>query len=40
MVVCQGFDTPGENLSGRGDLSLGVGIGSDSIPPKLFRKRV
>ena len=27
-------------FSGRGDFSLGVNMGSDSIPPKLFRMRV
>ena len=29
-----------ENFSGRGDFSLGVNMGSDSIPPKLFWMRV
>ena len=27
-------------FSGRGDFSLGVNMGSDSIPPKLFQMRV
>ena len=30
----------GENFSGRGDFSLGVIVGSDSIAPKLFRMTV
>ena len=32
----------GEKFSGRGNLPLGVNMGSDSIPhaPKLFRMRV
>ena len=30
----------GENFSGTGDFSLGVNIGYDSIPRKLFRMRV
>ena len=30
----------GENFSGREDFSLGVIMGSDSIPLKLFRMRV
>ena len=29
-----------ENFSGRGDFSRGVNMGSDSIPPKLYRVRV
>ena len=29
-----------EIFSGRGDFSIGVNMGSDSIPPKLFRMRV
>ena len=29
-----------ENFSGRGDFYLGVNLGSDSIPPKLFWMRV
>ena len=30
----------GENFSGRGNFSLGVNMGPDSIPPKLFWMRV
>ena len=33
---CHGFDPP----SGKGDFSLGVNMGSDSSPPKLFQMRV
>ena len=29
------LSSSGENFSGRGDFSLGVNIGSDSIPPTL-----
>ena len=36
-----GFDPPLGTFSGRGDFSLGVNMGSNSIPPKkLFRMRV
>ena len=28
------------DISGRGDFSLGVNMGSNSIPPKLLRMRV
>ena len=31
---CRGFDPPLGTLSGRGDFSLGVNMGSNSIPPK------
>ena len=34
-----GFD-PRERISGRGDFSLEVNMGSDSITPKLFWMRV
>ena len=40
LMQCRGFDTPGENFSGRGDFSLGVNMGSDSIPSKLLQIRV
>ena len=51
LVVCVGLavlldvaswvrSSSGENFSGRGDFSLGVNMGSDYIPPKLFWKRV
>ena len=48
LVVCwarlmqrRGFDPPtGENFSGKGDFSLGVNMGSDSILLKLVRMRV
>ena len=39
LMQRRGFDTPWENVSGRGDFSLGVDMGSDSNPPKLFRIR-
>ena len=31
---CRGFDPPLGTFSGRGDFSLGVNMGSNSIPPK------
>ena len=31
---CHGFDPPQGTFSGRGDFSLGVNMGSNSIPPK------
>ena len=31
---CHGFDPPRGTFSGRGDFSLGVNMGSNSIPPK------
>ena len=31
---CHGFDSPQGTFSGRGDFSIGVYIGSNSIPPK------
>ena len=34
------FVTPLGTFSGRGDFSLGVNMGSNSIPPKLLRMRV
>ena len=37
---CRGFDPPLGTFSGRGDFSLGVNMGSNSIPPKLLRMRV
>ena len=41
LMQRRGFDTPLErNFSGRGDFSLGVNMGSDSITPELFRMRV
>ena len=36
----RGFDPPLGTFSGRGDFSLGVNMGSNSIPQKLFRMRV
>ena len=36
----RGFDPPLERFFlGRGDFSSGVNLGSDLIPPKLFRMR-
>ena len=35
-----GIDPPLGKFSGRGDFSLGVNMGSNPIPPKLFRMRV
>ena len=35
----RGFDPPLGKFSGRGDFSLGVNMGSNSIPQKLFRMR-
>ena len=35
-----GFDPPLGTFSGRGDFSLGVNMGSNSIPQKLLRMRV
>ena len=32
----RGFDPPLGTFSGRGDFSLGVNMGSSSIPPKTF----
>ena len=41
LMQRRGFDPPpGRFFSSRGDFSLGVNIGSDSIPQKLFRMRV
>ena len=37
---CRGFYPPLGTFSGRGDISLGVNMGSNSIPPKLLRMRV
>ena len=37
LAVCpqrRGFDPPLGKFSGRGDFSLGVNVGSNSIPPK------
>ena len=31
-----GFDTPLGEFSGRGDFSLGINMGSNSIPPKTL----
>ena len=36
----RGFDPPLGTFSGRGNFSLGFNMGSNSIPPKLFRMRV
>ena len=36
----RGFDPPLGTFSGRWDFSLGVNMGSDSIPQKLLRMRV
>ena len=33
---CRGFDPPLGTFSGRGDFSLGVNMGSNSIPPKTL----
>ena len=33
---CRGFDPPLGKFSGRGDFSLGVNMGSNSIPPKTL----
>ena len=35
-VQCRGFDPPLGTFSGRGDFSLGVNMGSNSIPPKTL----
>ena len=40
VMQSHGFDPPLGTFSGRGDFSLEVNMGSDSIPPKLFRVRV
>ena len=41
LVRRRGFDIPlGRIFSGRGDFSLGVDMGSDSIPSKLFQMEV
>ena len=41
LVQCSGFDLPlGRIFSFKGGFSLGVNMGSDSIPPKLFWMKI